>query len=207
MATTQPPSTADIQHEAQEFLAFLATTNRGRTANELTTAMQDLVEAIRETGKTGTLTYKLTITPSTKSNVDGTVTVKDQITVKAPALDRPESTFFIDEDCNLVRNHTRLDNGDIQLAYHEETTAKAGKGNIEMPRDFTLLLTPWVGCHPVEVDARLRYQIDGGQLAIGYQLVRPDLVKRDVFDSLVERIRDGLTTEAVFDGTAPAALR
>lgn len=104
---TNTESTQDTKQAAQEFLAFLATTNKGRTATELTKQLQELVEAIRETGKGGTLTYKLTVTPSSKANLDDTVIVKDQITVKKPVADRPESTFFIDEADNLVRNHPR----------------------------------------------------------------------------------------------------
>ncbi|ALG06829.1 YfdQ family protein [Kibdelosporangium phytohabitans] len=103
---------------------------------------------------------------------------------------------------------TRLDSGDIQLAYHEETNAKAGKtGNVEVPREFTILVTPWIGCNPVDVKARLKYNIDRGQLAIGYALLRPDLVKIDVFDGIVDRLRDQLTVKSVFAGTAPRALR
>lgn len=102
---------------------------------------------------------------------------------------------------------TRLDNGDLQLAYHEETQAKAGNGNIEVPRTFVLSLAPWIGCKAVEVEARLVYNLDRGQLGIGYQLVRPDLVKIDVFESLVATARDNLMTKAVFNGTAPSKLR
>lgn len=103
---------------------------------------------------------------------------------------------------------TRLDNGDIQLSYLEETDAKAGKrGDIEIPRTFTLRLAPWVGAEPVEVTARLRYDITNGRLVLGYSLHRPDLIKRDVFADLVERLSEPLETAAIFSGAVPDSLR
>lgn len=103
-------STPDTQQTTQgeEFLAFLATTNKGRTAVELTERMHELVEAIRETGKGGTLTYKVTVKPiDNGAEQDGAVTVTDEITVKLPQLDRPKSIFFVDDSSNLVRHNPR----------------------------------------------------------------------------------------------------
>lgn len=102
------PSTPDTQQQAtqgEEFLAFLATTNKGRTAVELTERLHELVEAIRETGKGGSLTYRVTVKPV--DNGDGAVTVTDEITVKVPRLERPKSIFFVDDESNLVRHNPR----------------------------------------------------------------------------------------------------
>lgn len=104
---------------------------------------------------------------------------------------------------------TRLDNNDVELSFVEETKAKAGaNGKLEVPREFRLLLTPWVGCLPIEVVARLRYEIDGGSLRIGYSLVRPDLVRIEVFEGMVGRIgvdlADGIP---VYTGKTPSPVR
>lgn len=103
----------------------------------------------------------------------------------------------------------RMENNDFHLNYVEETTATAGRnGTLEVPQDFDVQLSPFVGCDPIILTARLCYAIDNGQLRIGYQLIRPDLVKRDVFESLVRRITDELTGDIpVLYGTAPASLR
>lgn len=103
--TMTDESTPDTKEQAappQEFLAFLAATNKGRSATELTDALQKIVEAVTETGKPGKLVYSVSITPS---KADGAVNVTDSIAVKAPALDRPTSIFFVDESHNLVRNN------------------------------------------------------------------------------------------------------
>jgi hypothetical protein len=85
----------------QEFLAFLASVNKGRSASELTNALQEVVEAVNDSGKAGKLTYTVNITPA---KAEGAVNVTDVITTKKPVLDRPTSIFFVDEDNNLVRN-------------------------------------------------------------------------------------------------------
>lgn len=101
-----------------------------------------------------------------------------------------------------------IQNGDVQMTWHEETDAKAGKsGQLEVPRAFTVQITPWLGCPSIDVEARLRYTIDGGQLRIGYALRRPDLVKQEVFESVVRSIADDLPDGVpVLQGTAPSAL-
>jgi uncharacterized protein YfdQ (DUF2303 family) len=128
---------------------------------------------------------------------------------------RPDAATMLEVATSLQASRSahfsqaiRLDNGDVQLTHHEDTTAKAGKsGNIEVPREFTLMITPWIGCKPIEVIAKLRYSIDHGQLAVGYSLVRPDLVKIEVFESIVATMKDTLDIAEVFNGTAPKALR
>lgn len=98
----QDSSTEQEPGTAQDFLAFLAGINKGRTARELGTQLQELVAAIQDTGKGGTLTLKISVKPAGKSDA---LTVTDDITVKAPRLARAESIFFSDADHNLVRTN------------------------------------------------------------------------------------------------------
>lgn len=105
---TKAESTPDTGQATagQEFLAFLATTNKGRTATELTERMHELIDAIRDTGKGGAITYKVEIRPiDNAAEQDGAVKVTDHISLKLPQHDRPTSIFFVDEESNLVRNH------------------------------------------------------------------------------------------------------
>lgn len=103
---------------------------------------------------------------------------------------------------------TRLDSGDVQFDYTTETTAKAGKGNVEVPTEFELVLPVYVNTDPVVVRARLRYRVhDGGGLGIGYALLRPDLVKQSAFTMVFNGIKNGTAATEFFEGTAPAALR
>lgn len=100
------PSTTDVETDEkkppQEFLAFLAANNKGRSATELTDALQGLVEAVTESGKGGKLVYTVNISPA---KAEGAVNVTDSIVTKKPVLDRPTSIFFVDDSHNLVRNN------------------------------------------------------------------------------------------------------
>lgn len=98
---------------------------------------------------------------------------------------------------------TRLDSGDVQLAWAEETTASAGSsGRLEIPRQFVLKIAPFVGVLPVEVIARLRYRIRDNRLGIGYKLDRPDIAERSAFADIRAGIVNVITSP-VMSGTAP----
>lgn len=100
----------------------------------------------------------------------------------------------------------RLDSGDVQLTWNEETTASAGaSGQLEIPRVFTLRLAPFVGVDPVEITARLRYRIKDGRLGIGYKLDRPDTAERNAFTDIRAGIANALTAQVVA-GAAPRPL-
>jgi uncharacterized protein YfdQ (DUF2303 family) len=103
---------------------------------------------------------------------------------------------------------TRLDNGDVQLRYEETTDSKAGqKGQLEVPERVTVRLSPWRGVEPRQMEARLRWRIEGGQLLIGYRIVRPDVFRDEVFDGLVEEISAGINPIPLYRGTTPTSLR
>lgn len=68
----------------------------------------------------------------------------------------------------------RLDNGQIQLAYHEEINGTAGaKGQLKIPQTFTIGLKLFEGGAPYQIEARLRYRIKDGALILWYELIRP----------------------------------
>ena len=100
---TTKPSTPDTTEKstAQDFLAFLAGIDKGRTVLESGEKLQELVAAIEDTGKGGTFTLKLTAKPAGKS---GALTVVPELVVKAPKLAARESIFYPDAEHNLVRN-------------------------------------------------------------------------------------------------------
>lgn len=101
-----------------------------------------------------------------------------------------------------------LDTGDVQLTYNEETATKKSAGQVQVPRELVVRLTPFLGYPPVYIRARLRYSIDGGRLHLGFVLQRPDLVKREAFAQIRNGIADQLTEAhgvPVLLGTPPAA--
>jgi uncharacterized protein YfdQ (DUF2303 family) len=87
------------------------------------------------------------------------------------------------------KSQRRLDNGETQFTFVEEVDARAGQqGTIQIPKEFVLGIAPFEGCDPYKVVARLRYRLNGGDLQIGYQLVRPEDIQRAAFDDVVGRI-------------------
>lgn len=116
-------------------------------------------------------------------------------------------TFDAKRSVNF-RSGVRIDNGDVELTYEETTKAKAGQaGKLEIPSTFTVRIAPYLGVEPAEIPARLRYRVADGELRIGYALLRPDRALRDVMAVLVARLREQVSSGAVFLGTPPAALR
>lgn len=87
------------------------------------------------------------------------------------------------------RQAGRLQDGRQQFVYEEEIDAKAGEsGSLAIPAEFLLGLRPFFGADRYEVLARLRYRLSRGELQIGYQLHRPEDVKRKAFDELVTAV-------------------
>ncbi|MFB6809449.1 DUF2303 family protein [Streptomyces sp. NPDC056387] len=84
---------------------------------------------------------------------------------------------------------TRLQSGERQLKYVEDTRASAGrKGDLTIPETFTIGLVPFEGSEGYKLTARLRYRIGEGQLRIGYKLDRPGDTLRTAFADVVTSI-------------------
>lgn len=99
------------------------------------------------------------------------------------------------------RQASRLDNGNVQLTYEEDTTASAGaKGQLTVPTEFKLAIAPFVGEERYAVSARLRWQLRDGQLTLGYKLDRPDAVVRDALGGVAARLAEQF--EHVYTGEA-----
>lgn len=96
----------------------------------------------------------------------------------------------------------RVKSGETTLSYREtETEAKAGKrGEVAIPDEFVVALTPFEGGPAFRVKARLRYRITDDGLRLGYKLDRPDDVKRSAFSEIVQEIAGGIDAP-VWNGT------
>jgi hypothetical protein len=92
--------TDDKEAEApREFAMFLM--DRASTHNELSEKLQQLVTAVQDTGKKGTL--QLTLQLDLFDGDPDRVVVADKIVLKVPEHDRKSSIFFPDKDGNLSR--------------------------------------------------------------------------------------------------------
>lgn len=94
------------------------------------------------------------------------------------------------------RTDRRLQSGQVQLTYEETIEAKAGqRGEITIPQTFRVALQPFEGMELWSVEARLRYRLRDGQLAIGYVLERPEDVVRDAFKLVTAQIGEALSVD------------
>ena len=57
------------------------------------------------------------------------------------------------------KSHKRLDNGQVQLVYSEETRASAGDGTLDIPRNFAIGVRLFKNGEGFKINARLKYQI------------------------------------------------
>lgn len=90
----------------------------------------------------------------------------------------------------VFKSSQRLKSGETAIFYVEEHTASAGrKGELSIPDRFTVRMPVFEGGELVEVSARLRYRIAGGQLTLGYRLDRPSEVQGAAFDDVLSEIR------------------
>lgn len=86
----------------------------------------------------------------------------------------------------------RLENGQIQLGYHETIEGAAGpKGDLRIPEKFKLALRIFQGGDKYEVEAHLRYRINEGNLTFFYQIIRPERLLEDAFEQVKVKIKTG----------------
>ena len=86
-----------------DFLAFLAQRDRGRTADALGKYLTELVKAVHETEKPGSITLTIKISPDKKK--PEMVLVEDDIKRKVPEADRRPGVFFTTPDGQLTTTH------------------------------------------------------------------------------------------------------
>ena len=91
--------------------------------------------------------------------------------------------------------------GQVNLGFNETITAKAGQaGNIPIPTELKLRLRPYIGGPIYNVTAQFRFRLNGGDLRLGFAIVRPQDILDAAFTDIVDEIRDGKTETIVLTG-------
>lgn len=98
--------------EYKPFADFLDEHRKGATHAELSKVLAEVVTAVADTGKKGSITLKIKV----KSSGDGMVTIEDEIKSEAPEPDRSASMFFYDE----LGNVSRHDPSQTRLELHDD---------------------------------------------------------------------------------------
>lgn len=91
---------SEDQH-AKPFNDFLS--QRDRAHQELTDGLHEVVAAVLETGKSGSVTLTIKVDPDKKA--DGILRVSDAVKIMIPQHDRGTSIYFRDSTGNLTRNN------------------------------------------------------------------------------------------------------
>lgn len=123
-----------------------------------------------------------------------------------PDIVRPEGAAMVEISKSLqakksasFKSGIKLENGDVQFEYSEETKGTAANGTLEIPSEFVIAIPVIVNGPKVEIMARLRYRIPEGELTMWYDLLRPHKVIEKAFRDTWEAI--GKETEiAVLHG-------
>lgn len=87
----------------------------GAASDEITVALGELVGAVQETGRGGTLTLTLSVKPQSKG-AENIITIADTIAVKMPKVDKGETIMFVSADGSLTRNDPRQMNMELKTA-------------------------------------------------------------------------------------------
>lgn len=87
-------------------------------------------------------------------------------------------------------SHRRLDNGQVQLSYTENIEARAGAGDVMIPREFALGLRLFKNGDGYKVRARLKYRLSAGKVKFWYELDRVENAIEDAFTAYVGKARE-----------------
>lgn len=99
-------SKPDVIHT--DFSAFLKLVNKGTTEAEASQALEEITAAVKDTGKAGSFSIKVSISPAGKGEVRQ-VFVDGEVSLKKPKKDRQHTIFFPTRHNTLVRNNPDQD--------------------------------------------------------------------------------------------------
>lgn len=129
-----------------------------------------------------------------------------------PDFKDPEGARMLEIALNFrVKNNVafksalKLQDGAVDLQYTEQVEGSAGRtGNSKVPEIFKIEIPVWAGldAKPYVFDARLRYRVNGGTLAVRIELVRPHKVVERAFKDVLDQIKKGVKDVPVVFGKA-----
>jgi hypothetical protein len=89
-----------------EFTTTINGLSGGRVETELSMKLKELIEAVRDTGKKGSITLKLTVEQNKKN--EKLIEISDEVTAKIPQPRRNASSFVLHEDQLILLEDTQL---------------------------------------------------------------------------------------------------
>jgi hypothetical protein len=96
MTDSPPPE----ERQTRPFADVLTSLRRGKTHREASDLMQQLVTAVRDTHRGGTMVITLKV----GRHKSGRIEIDDTVKIKLPEPERDASIYFADEDGNLSKD-------------------------------------------------------------------------------------------------------
>ena len=130
----------------------------------------------------------------------------------APDIIKPESALMLSIALNFRVNESvafanivRLQDGNTELVYNalvDASSKNANGGKIKIPEQFTIEVPVFDGPKALKykVDARFRFRLRDGKLAIWYELIRPHKVVEQAFQDIWTQI-EAETEASILLGT------
>lgn len=134
--------------------------------------------------------WKLWTNPNVDGKLQTQVSFAEFLERAAINITQPDPATFLEIAMSLratkgvdFQSSFVQQSGELGFRYEETVTAKAGqKGQLDIPRSFTIEVQPYEGSGVYPLQALLLYRITNDGLGIGYRLIRPNEVLRQVFD-------------------------
>ena len=111
----------------------------------------------------------------------------------APDVQSPGAASLAQMALNLeasgsseFKSHKRLEDGSVHFHFAQEVNGTSN--GVPVPKEFKILIRPYVGSEAVAMTAKFRFNKDGGRLTMGVDLQLIEQTKRAAFDSIVEKV-------------------
>lgn len=99
---------------AQAFSIVLQDLRDGRTHDEMSQQFAALVKEVEHTGRSGTLTLTIKVSPASRAQPVDKVIVQPIVKLTPPKPEVGEDFFWLTEDSELSRNHPRQTGLDLR---------------------------------------------------------------------------------------------
>ena len=111
-----------MAYRSDLFIEVMKQLRAGRTQEELSQGVNELVNACRNTGKKGELILKITVKPDRGDS--GQYFINDDITVKAPKFERGQTLMWGTPEGNLQRTDPNQLDMDLKIVREEQVAPR-----------------------------------------------------------------------------------
>lgn len=91
----------------------------------------------------------------------------------------------------------RLQDGTMSFNF---TNEKTGGGKTKLPEEIVLGIQPFHNSDYYQMKARIRYRLKDGDLVLWYELINPEQIIEDAFNSTVAHLKENINDVDFFDG-------